>query len=155
MAAKIPEELAIFMFLHSMNGKFETIIAALRTMGDEKLTWDDVTARLLEEACSSTPRHVSGHQSALTTFAGTTRETCSQCSRSGHTSDTCWCNPNNPQNKLSQNGTQSNKSNQNNSTGSASQHSANSNPQRDQAKHAKDRRHKSKESKSKGNVVHR
>jgi hypothetical protein len=43
MAAKVPEELAIIMFLHSMNGKFEAIIAAIRTMGDEKLTWDDVT----------------------------------------------------------------------------------------------------------------
>ena len=120
MAAKVPEELAIIMFLHSMNGKFEAIIAAIRTMGDEKLTWDDVTARLLEEANSSTPRHVSGHQSALTTFAGPSRETCSQCSRSGHTADSCWWNPNNPQNKLPQNGTQSNKSNQNNSKRTAS-----------------------------------
>ena len=100
MSAKVPEELAIIMFLHSMNGKFEAIIAAIRTMGDDKLTWDDVTARLLEEANNSTPRQSSGHQSALTTFAGPSRESCSQCSRSGHTADQCWWNPNNPQNKF-------------------------------------------------------
>ena len=150
MSAKVPEELAIIMFLHSMNGKFEAIIAAIRTMGDDKLTWDDVTARLLEEANNSTPRQSSGHQSALTTFAGPSRESCSQCSRSGHTADQCWWNPNNPQNKLSQNGTQSSKQNQNRSKVSTSQHSANSNNQRDQAKHAKDRRHKPKDSKPKG-----
>jgi gag-polypeptide of LTR copia-type len=85
ISAKVPEELAIIMFLHSMNGKIEAIIATIRTMGDDKLTWDDVTARLLEEVNNSTPRQASGHQSALTTFAGPSRESCSQCSRSVHT----------------------------------------------------------------------
>jgi gag-polypeptide of LTR copia-type len=106
MAAKIPEEIASIMFLHSINGKFEAIIADLRTMGDENLTWDGVTAHLLEEANSSTPRHVSGHQSDFTIFAVQTRETCSQCSRSGHTADSCWWNPNNPQNKFTERNTE-------------------------------------------------
>jgi hypothetical protein len=47
MAAKVPIELDVIMFSHSMNGKLEDIIAAIRTMGDEKLTRDDVTACLL------------------------------------------------------------------------------------------------------------
>jgi gag-polypeptide of LTR copia-type len=106
MSAKVPEELSIIMFLHSMNGNFEAVIAVIRTMRDEKLTWDDVPARILKEAIKIAPRHASGHQSALTTFAGPSRESGSQCSRFGHTADQCWWNPNNPQNKLSQNGTQ-------------------------------------------------
>jgi hypothetical protein len=65
MSAKIPDELAVIMFLHSMGDKLEATIAALRTMGDEKLTWDNVTARLIEEANSSVYRHSSGNQRAL------------------------------------------------------------------------------------------
>jgi hypothetical protein len=38
MAAEIPQELAIIMFLNSMHRKFEATVAALRTMGDAKLT---------------------------------------------------------------------------------------------------------------------
>jgi gag-polypeptide of LTR copia-type len=49
MDSKVPPELAIIMFMHSMNGKYEATIAALRTLGDEKLTWEDVTTRLIEE----------------------------------------------------------------------------------------------------------
>jgi hypothetical protein len=150
MSAKVPDELAIIMFLHSMNGKFEAIIAAIRTMGDENLTWDDVTARMLEEANNSTPSQPSGHHSALTTFAGPSRESCSQCSRTGHTADRCWWNPNNPQNKLSQNETQGNESNQNHSKKPSSQQSANSASQGEQRKHSNDRRQKPRGSKPNG-----
>jgi gag-polypeptide of LTR copia-type len=36
MDSKVPPELAIIMFMHSMKGKYDTTIAALRTLGDEK-----------------------------------------------------------------------------------------------------------------------
>jgi hypothetical protein len=48
--------LQIIMFMHSMNGKYETTIAALRTLGDEKLTWEDVTTRLIEKQNINTHR---------------------------------------------------------------------------------------------------
>jgi hypothetical protein len=35
MDAKGPSELAVIMFLHSMNGKYEATIAALRPLGDD------------------------------------------------------------------------------------------------------------------------
>jgi hypothetical protein len=38
MDPKVPPEFAIIMFMHSMNGKYEAAIAAIRTPGDEKLT---------------------------------------------------------------------------------------------------------------------
>jgi gag-polypeptide of LTR copia-type len=53
MAAKIPQMLAIIMFLNSMPENFDAQVAALRTMGDEKLTWNDGTTRMIEEAASS------------------------------------------------------------------------------------------------------
>ena len=48
MEAKVPEPLAVIMFLHSMRGQFEATVAALRTMGDDELSWDDVTSRFIE-----------------------------------------------------------------------------------------------------------
>jgi hypothetical protein len=36
MDAKVPSELAVIMFLHSMNSKYEATIAALRTLGNDK-----------------------------------------------------------------------------------------------------------------------
>jgi gag-polypeptide of LTR copia-type len=59
MDAKVPQPLAVIMFLSSMRGQFEAPVAALRTLGDDDLSWDDVTSRLIEEASSavSRPRH--------------------------------------------------------------------------------------------------
>jgi gag-polypeptide of LTR copia-type len=67
MAAEIPQELATIMFLNSMQAKFEATVAALRTMGDEKLTWNDVTARMIEEAASSSNSRGSRDHSAMVT----------------------------------------------------------------------------------------
>ena len=47
MDAKVPQPLAVIMFLSSMRGQFEATVAALRTMGDDELSWDDVTSRLI------------------------------------------------------------------------------------------------------------
>jgi hypothetical protein len=100
MAAEIPQELAIIMFLNSMQGKFEAIVAALRTMGDEKLTWNDVTTRMIEEAASSSNSRGSRDHSAMVTKSKATSQ-CAGCKKTGHTFENCWWNPNNPKNRLS------------------------------------------------------
>lgn len=64
MDAPVPHELAIIMFLHSMSGHFEATVSALRTLGEDRLTWDDVTTRLVEEYNTRTHR-----RSALTSSA--------------------------------------------------------------------------------------
>jgi gag-polypeptide of LTR copia-type len=42
MVAKIDEDLSVVMLLRSMNGNFESIVEAIKTLGDEKPMWDDV-----------------------------------------------------------------------------------------------------------------
>jgi gag-polypeptide of LTR copia-type len=99
MNAKIPTELAIIMFLHSMNGNFEATIAALKTMSDDSLTWNDVTASMIEESSSHSRTSSTTPQAAL--ILGSTLPTsCSSCGKHGHESDTCWWNPNNPKNRF-------------------------------------------------------
>lgn len=40
----IPNDLAVVMFLQYENGWFEDIIAALRTIEDDDMAWEEVTA---------------------------------------------------------------------------------------------------------------
>jgi hypothetical protein len=97
MSAKVPSELAIIMFLQSMNGRFEATIAALKTMSDGSLTWEAVTARLIEEAGTQSRTRVG--QSALVS-SSSPAVTCSTCGKFGHKSEICWWNPANPGNRL-------------------------------------------------------
>jgi gag-polypeptide of LTR copia-type len=53
MGAKIDYDLPVVMLLSSMNGNFESTVDAIMTLGDEKLTWDDVCSRLIEVAKTS------------------------------------------------------------------------------------------------------
>jgi gag-polypeptide of LTR copia-type len=50
MGAKIDKGLSVVMLLSSMNGNFESTIKAIKTLGDEKVTWDDGCSRLIEVA---------------------------------------------------------------------------------------------------------
>jgi gag-polypeptide of LTR copia-type len=45
MGAKIDEDLSVVMLPSSMNGNFESTVEAIKTLGDEKLTWDTVCSR--------------------------------------------------------------------------------------------------------------
>jgi gag-polypeptide of LTR copia-type len=56
MNAPIPDDLAVIMFLSSLQGHFEATVAAIRSISDDNLTWDDVTSRLIEEASSPRSR---------------------------------------------------------------------------------------------------
>lgn len=102
MSAQVPDELAIIMFMHSMNGWFHATIAALRTMSESSLKWDTVTARLIEEYHNNPRRGASsGHgASALVVHAPRAGTECTHCKRQGHTADRCWTNPANPNNRL-------------------------------------------------------
>jgi hypothetical protein len=53
MGTKIDEDLSVVMLLSSMNGHFESTVAAIKTLDDEKLTWDDVCSRLIGVAKTS------------------------------------------------------------------------------------------------------
>jgi hypothetical protein len=46
---KVSTELAIVMFLLSMNAKFEASITALKTMSDDSPTRDGIATRIIEE----------------------------------------------------------------------------------------------------------
>lgn len=62
MNAKVPDTLAIIMFMYSMSGFFHATIAALRTMSESSLRWDTVTSRLIEEYHNNPRRGApSGH----------------------------------------------------------------------------------------------
>jgi gag-polypeptide of LTR copia-type len=121
MDSKMPPELAIIMFMHSMNGKYEATIAALRTLGDEKLTWEDVTTRLIEEyntnaykGGTSTSNY---NATALATLKSSSTTVCSQCDRPGHEKVNCWWNPDNPKDKLGRGGAKQRANNANTNQG--------------------------------------
>jgi hypothetical protein len=85
MEAKVPESLAVIMFLHSIRGQFEATVAALRSMVDDYLSWDDVTSRFIEEASSVGYR--THRDTAFLTLQN--RVVCDFCGRSGHQEYRC------------------------------------------------------------------
>jgi gag-polypeptide of LTR copia-type len=93
IGAKIDEDLSVFMLISSMNGHLESAVEAIKTLGDEKLTWDDVCSRLIEISKMS--------QNKRRDVALTGREmiTCDFCDKRGHEAGRCW-NPDNPHNRL-------------------------------------------------------
>ena len=103
MKGKIPDELAVAMFLYSMNGKFESTVAALRQM--EVLSWDDVSTRLIEESRRTKVRmtgetaYVS--QQAAKTHRPAKKQTapCEICHKS-HQTKFCRRNPDNLNNRI-------------------------------------------------------
>jgi hypothetical protein len=94
MGAMIDEGLSVVMLLSSMNGNFKSTVEAIKTLGDEKLTWDDVCSRLIEVAKTS--------QNKRRDVALTRREifTCDFCDKRGHEAGRCWKNPDNRHNRL-------------------------------------------------------
>jgi hypothetical protein len=81
--AKVPRPLAVIMFLSSMRGQFEATVAALRTMGDYHVSWDEVTSRLIEESSSAVSRP--RRDTALDTVQA--RVVCDFRGRPGHEED--------------------------------------------------------------------
>jgi gag-polypeptide of LTR copia-type len=94
MGAKIDEDLSVVILLGSMNGHFESIIEAIKTLGDEKLTWDNVCSRLIEVAKTSQNKRRD------VTLTGREVMTCEVCDKRGHDASRCRKNPDNPNNRL-------------------------------------------------------
>jgi gag-polypeptide of LTR copia-type len=83
MGAKIDKDLSVVMLLSRMNGSFESTVEAIKTLGDEKLTWDDVCSILIEVTKTS--------QNKRREVALTGREiiTCDFCDKRGHEAGRC------------------------------------------------------------------
>jgi hypothetical protein len=94
MGAKIDEDLSVVMFIRSMNGHVESTVEAIKTLGDEKLTWDNVCSRLIEVAKTS---HNKRRDVALPRRQVMT---CDFCDKRRHDASRCWKNPDNPNNRL-------------------------------------------------------
>jgi hypothetical protein len=94
--ATIDEDLSVVILLISMNGHFESTVEAIKTLGEEKLTWDDVgrRSRLIEIATTSQNKR---RYVALT---GREKITCEFCDKRGHEAGRCWKNPDKPHNRL-------------------------------------------------------
>jgi hypothetical protein len=90
--SKVPPELAVIMFMHSMNGKDEATMAALRTLGDENLIWEDVTTRFIEKYNTNTHKgstFTGKNATALATLKSSPTIICSRCGRTGHENAHC------------------------------------------------------------------
>jgi gag-polypeptide of LTR copia-type len=94
MGANFDEDLSMVMLLNSMNGTFEFTVEEMMTLGDEKLTWDDVCSRLIEVSKTS--------QNKRRDVALTGREmiTCEFCDKREHEAGRRWKNPDNLYNRL-------------------------------------------------------
>lgn len=70
------------------------VTVSVKTLADKDLNWEDVSARLIEEAKSLK----SGH--GLPGRAATAKNTCGVCDWTTKPTDRCLLNPLNPQNRL-------------------------------------------------------
>ncbi len=50
MNAQIDEQCQVSLFLTSVEEQFESVVAAVRTLGSESVSWEAVTSRLIYEA---------------------------------------------------------------------------------------------------------
>jgi gag-polypeptide of LTR copia-type len=94
MGAKIDEDLSVVILLSSMNGHFKSTVDDVKTLGDEKLTWDDLCSKLIEIAKQSQNKRRD------VTLTGREVITCYFCDKRGHEAGRCWKNPDNPHNLL-------------------------------------------------------
>lgn len=96
MEAKVPETLAVIMFLSSLDEKYESTVAALRQM-EKDFQWDDITNRIIEEGQRHLSQRITKERTYVTSERNETK--CKICSRP-HFTEICWWNPKNPKNRL-------------------------------------------------------
>ena len=95
MNTPIPDELSIALLISSLHvEELAPISAAVKTLSDADVTWEKVTARLLEEHQALKDRI------KIQERATTLRKSCELCKKTGHEIDSCWLNPRNPKNRL-------------------------------------------------------
>jgi gag-polypeptide of LTR copia-type len=83
------------------HAKYESTIAAIRTLADDDITWEIVTTRLREEyKQKQMQQHVQTYRSsnsATVAYAKDSKKTtCSKWRKVGHTTIQCWYNPDSP-----------------------------------------------------------
>ena len=95
MKTPIPDELSIALLIASIQvPELTAVAAAVKTMSDDSMTWEKVTARLLEEQYS-----FKGKQKQFER-AAPSQNHCELCKKKGHSIKNCWLNPKNPRNRL-------------------------------------------------------
>ena len=67
--------------------------AAIKTLSDKEVKWEDVSSRLIDEAKNLKSGFTNNRSYAANT-------NCAICGKSNHTTDRCFLNPLNPKNKL-------------------------------------------------------
>ena len=93
MGTNFDDSLAIGILVASIEvPELGPATAAIKTLADKDVKWEDVCARLIDE--SKTMKSGSRHRSNLAT------NRCGICNKTNHTTDKCFLNPLNPSNKL-------------------------------------------------------
>ena len=91
----MPLELSVALLIASIQGQeLHAVTAAVKTLNDDSITWEKVTARFLEE------HQVLKWKLKYQERATPLQKHCDICKRKGHAIDQCWLNPKNPNNSL-------------------------------------------------------
>lgn len=95
MQTPIPKELSIALLISSIDVvEFAPVTAAVKTLSDKDATWDNVSARLLEEYQTLKSRNEGKERSHVV------RKQCALCEKTGHVIEDCWQSPRIPRNRL-------------------------------------------------------
>lgn len=95
MQTPIPTELSTALLISSIHvPELAPVAAAVKTLSDDDVTWEKVTARLMEEHQTLKGRN------KIQERALPAHKHCELCKKNGHSIEHCWLNPNNPKNRL-------------------------------------------------------
>lgn len=93
MNTVLDDALAIGILVASIEvSELSAVTAAIKTLAEKDLVWEDVSSRLIEE-CKSIKTSHKDRASAASSV-------CGLCKKPGHTIDDCFMNPMNPKNRL-------------------------------------------------------
>lgn len=96
MGTKLDNALVVGILIASITvDELKPASAAIKTLTDDNLKWEDVTARLIEEVKSLKVDHNQSSRQATHNQNG-----CAICGKSNHHTDACFLNPLNKDNKL-------------------------------------------------------
>lgn len=100
MGTQLPKELTVSLLMASIEvPELSSVIAAIKTISDDKMEWEAVASRLLEEQREFKSKHVKFERASAASSTGGVSH-CEICEVDGHPTSECFWNPNNPSNKL-------------------------------------------------------